>query len=86
MGETTSVSDYLLKCNHLYQKRMGIQLPNPSVCLPRVGVGKALTELGKVYLEQDYRIKGLSAFERSYKIHKEFYGEKGHPEVSRAYM
>jgi len=50
--------------------------------LPAIGVGKALTELGKVYLEQDYRIKSLRAFERSYKIHKEFYGEQGHPEVS----
>ena len=47
-----------------------------------VGVGKAWTELGKVYFEQDFRIKALEAFEQSYQIHKEFYGEQGHPDVS----
>ena len=47
-----------------------------------LGVGKAWTELGKVYFEQDFRIKALEAFEQSYRIHKEFYGEQDHPDVS----
>ena len=47
-----------------------------------VGVGKALTELGKVYLEQDFRIKALEAFEQSYRIHKDFYSGQDHPDVS----
>ena len=47
-----------------------------------IGVGKAWTELGKVYFEQDFRIKALEAFEQSYRIHKEFYGEQDHPDVS----
>ena len=46
------------------------------------GVGRVLTELGKVYQEQWYLTQALEAFERSHSIHEEFYGTRGHPEVN----
>jgi hypothetical protein len=38
-------------------------------------------ELGKVYREQGYIIRGIEAFEKAYNIYKQFYVTPNHPEV-----
>ena len=53
-----------------------------SLFLCDVGVGLIWAELGKVYREQGYVIRGVEAFEKAYNIYKQFYVYPDHPEVS----
>ena len=64
-----SSSIILLFCQH-----------QPIILYPS-GVGLIWAELGKVYREQGYIIRGVEAFEKAYNIYKQVYGHPDHPEV-----
>ncbi len=56
--------------------------PYNDILLLIIGIGLIWAELGKVYREQGYVIRGVKAFEKAYNIYKQFYVSRNHPEVS----